>query len=129
MHYSVGALIEREGTYLLLDRKNIPYGWAGPAGHVDEGESPEGAMRREVQEETGLIVESCTLVCEEEVQNNQCGRGVATHYWYVYRCFVRGEAAMDEREAKAMDWFTPEAIARLQLEPVWEYWFEKLEIL
>jgi ADP-ribose pyrophosphatase YjhB (NUDIX family) len=54
MHYSVGALIQKDGKYLLIDREIKPYGYAGPAGHIDEGETKEQALVREVKEETGL---------------------------------------------------------------------------
>ena len=39
MHYSVGALIKKEDKYLLIDRVKPPLGFAGLAGHIDEGES------------------------------------------------------------------------------------------
>ena len=39
LHYSVGALIKKDGKYLLIDRVNPPFGLAGLAGHVDIGES------------------------------------------------------------------------------------------
>ncbi len=31
---SVGAIIEKDGKFLMIDRVNPPYGWAGVAGHV-----------------------------------------------------------------------------------------------
>ena len=44
MHFSVGAVIESGGKYLLIDRDMEPLGFAGIAGHVDEGETPEKAF-------------------------------------------------------------------------------------
>ncbi|NJM97942.1 MAG: NUDIX hydrolase [Phormidesmis sp. RL_2_1] len=41
---------------VLIERLNIPYGWALPGGFVDYGESVETAARREAQEETDLAV-------------------------------------------------------------------------
>lgn len=41
---------------VLIERLNIPYGWALPGGFVDYGESVETAAVREAKEETNLTV-------------------------------------------------------------------------
>lgn len=133
MHYSVGALIERDGKFLLIDRNVPPYGFAGIAGHVDEGESPEEALKREVKEEAGLNVESYELISEEELDWNWCSRGIDVHYWYLFRCEVSGNIKREVREAKSIDWYSKREIKKLsleeKLEEVWDYWFKKLKII
>ncbi len=51
--------IEKDGRYLMLHRvkkeKDLNAGkWIGVGGHVEAGETPEGCIRREIAEETGL---------------------------------------------------------------------------
>ena len=41
---------------ILIERLNIPYGWALPGGFVDYGDSVEAAAVREAKEETDLSV-------------------------------------------------------------------------
>lgn len=53
MHFSVGAAIKNGEKYLLIDRAIPPWGFAGPAGHVDEGESETeslGRVKRDIRE-------------------------------------------------------------------------------
>lgn len=127
-HYSVGAVIELEGKYLLIDRAIPPPGFAGIAGHIDEGETPEHALKREVEEEVGLTITDHKLLFEEMVDWNWCSEGVTGHYWYLYRCSVTGDIKENYRETKSARWYAPEEIKTLRLEPVWDYWFKKPEI-
>jgi 8-oxo-dGTP pyrophosphatase MutT (NUDIX family) len=55
----VSCFLERDGKILLLLRQDHkPQGntWGVPAGKVDEGESKEDSIRREIIEETGYAV-------------------------------------------------------------------------
>ena len=44
------------GQILFLLRKKSPFGWALPGGKVEDGETSEIALIREVLEETGLSI-------------------------------------------------------------------------
>lgn len=60
----VGAVV-CEGDRILLIRRGKEPGagrWSVPGGHVEEGETLEEAVCREVREETGLSVEAGSLV-------------------------------------------------------------------
>lgn len=125
MHYSVGAIIQQKGKYLLINRAVPPFGFAGIAGHVDENEEPVEALKREVKEESGLTVRKADLLAEEEINGNWCSKGIHVHYWYLFKCTATGKITRNIRETKSIKWYTREEIKNLTLEPVWAYWFEK----
>jgi 8-oxo-dGTP pyrophosphatase MutT (NUDIX family) len=129
LHYSAGAVIKKDGKYLLIDRINPPFGFAGLAGHIDEEESPDETIVREVKEESGLKVKSFELLYEEEILFGVCREGAPAHKWWLYECEVEGEIIQDKVESKSIGWYTIDEIKSLNLEPVWKYWFEKLGII
>jgi len=53
---TVDAVVIKSGEILLIKRSNYPYkgAWALPGGFVDQNETVEQAVVREVREETGL---------------------------------------------------------------------------
>lgn len=128
-HFSVGAVIQKDNRYLLIDRVNPPYGYAGLAGHVDEGESAVQALEREVNEESGLTVIRHRLLYEEKLLNNSCRHGIAIHYWYLFQCEVEGEIIQNRLETKSIGWFSLPQLKTLPLEPVWENCFKKLKLI
>lgn len=53
----VAGIIERDGRILIAQRKNSgfhPLKWEFPGGKVEPGETPQTALRRELQEELGI---------------------------------------------------------------------------
>lgn len=61
---AAGALIDGDGRVLLALRpagKAMPGLWEFPGGKVGEGETPEGALVRELKEELSIDVEASCL--------------------------------------------------------------------
>ncbi len=129
IHHSVGAVIKRDNKYLLIERREFPLGFAGLAGHIDEGEEPKAAVVREVFEEGGLEVTNAKLLYSEMVEWNECSYHVKGHFWHLYECETKGELKIDAHEAKSFNWYSAEEIKHLQLELVWKYWLEKIGII
>lgn len=61
---TIDAVIVRDGKLLITKRRHAPFEgwWAIVGGHVDWNETVEQAVVREVQEETGLTVESARFL-------------------------------------------------------------------
>lgn len=126
---SVGAIIKRGKKILLLDRALFPFGWAGPAGHIDGDETLEEAVIREVKEETDLKVKKLRLLLHRERVLNKCHHGTNFHDWWVFQCQCEGKLKINKKETKTYNWFLPKEIKRLKLEPIWKRWFKELKII
>lgn len=56
------AIFDDDGRILLVKRNYGPRNWTTPGGKLEERESPLDGMVREVEEETGYLVEAGPLV-------------------------------------------------------------------
>lgn len=59
-------IFDKENKLLLVKNKK---GWDIPGGHIEDGESPVGALKREVIEETGSSLLSSNLVGYLKITN------------------------------------------------------------
>ena len=63
----VAAVIERQGKYLITQRREeavLPLLWEFPGGRVNDAETDEAALRREIRERVGVDVEVGDRVAE-----------------------------------------------------------------
>jgi ADP-ribose pyrophosphatase YjhB (NUDIX family) len=115
-HTSVGMIVFNDQHHLLLiERRKFPYGYACPAGHVDNGETYELAALRELREEVGLVAVHLDCVLDITVENT-CRRPSGDwHRWKVYQVQSTGELKRNLSETKDAGWFALphiEALAR-----------------
>lgn len=102
---SVGILVVRDGCLLLIERAKWPYGFAPPAGHVDDGESYEQAAYRELAEEAGLAATGMRLLLPMRRIGNRCRRpGGIHHHWQVYAAAASGEPVRSPVETRSVRW-------------------------
>ena len=130
-HLSVGAIILNDkNEILMIDRLKPPFGWACPAGHLDEGEDPETAIIREVQEETGLTVDfvhdiGLSVKDVLEMPQEPCSRGIGFHMWMVFQVEAYGNLIFKDDEVKEIKWVPIDDVHLLDLEPAWKYILDK----
>lgn len=100
---SVAAAIVREdGRILAIQRRDNGH-WEPPGGVLEIGETIEDGLRREVFEETGLVVEVERL---SGVYKNM-SRGIIA---LVFRCHVAGGELVATEETAGYAWLTSEEI-------------------
>ncbi|HEY1256505.1 MAG TPA: NUDIX hydrolase [Terracidiphilus sp.] len=102
----VGAVIVDDGRVLLIRRAAAPLKshWSLPGGLLELGESLVDGVKREVREETGLIVEPLELI---EVLDRIHREGSRVRYHYViadYLCRVTSGALQAASDADAARW-------------------------
>lgn len=122
--FTATTFIVKNGHTLLLWHNKVG-AWLPPGGHIDKDELPEEAALREVEEETGLVVELLgssqpldnvvvlhTPVCillEDISEGHQ-------HIDLIYFARVKeGQARINPREASEMRWFSSEDLENREI--------------
>lgn len=147
---SVGMITKRKGKILLIERKKFPFGFAPPAGHVDDKGSFKNAAQEESEEEVGLTPKNIKLLIEGRKENHCRREGGSWHYWKIYQIETDGDVKRSEDETKQAGWFSIDQIKSLAkrtekyllgkvpeaewqqspgIEPVWVEWFKELGLL
>jgi ADP-ribose pyrophosphatase YjhB (NUDIX family) len=113
---AVGAVVLDGGSVLLVRRGQEPQKgeWSIPGGAVELGETLEQAVRREVLEETGLLVEPVRVVeVLDRIVRDADGR-VAFHYVLIdYVCRVTGGTLCCASDADEARWVGVEDLGGL----------------
>ena len=124
---SVGAVIVDEGRILLVRRQRgaYPGSWAVPAGRQRHGETMADGVRREVLEETGLIVEVGDPVWIGDIIDQ--ADPPAFHYAVVdFAAFVVGGELQAGDDAAEVRWVDLSAVRDLDLTPTMEEMLDQL---
>ena len=118
---SAGAILHDGAGRILVLKPTYKSGWTIPGGQMEEdGESPWDACRREVVEETGLVVTSGRLVCVDFLRLRPDRAGGVR---FLFDCGVipesdRGRIVVQEGEIEDHFWATPEEADGLLSGPV-----------
>jgi mutator protein MutT len=124
----IGAIIIQNGKILLEKRKNDPGRgkWSIPGGLVELGESVEQTVIREVQEETGLVVDAPELIdVVNQTTLDESGK-VKYHFVIVdYVVKLKGGTAVAASDAAELEWVLLDEVEQKDLIRSFRGFFEK----
>ncbi len=111
----VAALVERDGRYLITQRHEtavLPLLWDFPGGRVEEGETDEEALAREVMERLGVSVDVGQLISFVNHPYEKYAVDL-----YLYECTLKSDR-LSCRAVKDYAWVTSEELERYPFTPV-----------
>jgi 8-oxo-dGTP diphosphatase len=119
----VAALVERDGRYLITQRREnavLPLLWDFPGGRVEPGESDAAALAREVAERLGATVEVGQLISFVNHPYDKYAVDL-----FLYECKLLSDD-LECRAVKDYAWVTSEQMESYSFTPVDEASMSKL---
>ena len=112
----VVVLSEHNGRIVLSRHKEITT-WETQGGHIEQGETPLEAAKRELYEESGAVDYNITPLCDYRAWHEETGRGANGVVFYAV---IREFGAMPDSEMAAISEFTalPENLTYPAITPV-----------
>lgn len=110
------ALIDGDGRVLVQQRplgKSMAGLWEFPGGKIDEGETPEAALVRELSEELAINVESACLA-PAAFASEALGNEHLLLLLYICR---KWSGTPEPLEATALKWMRPNALYTIDMPP------------
>jgi 8-oxo-dGTP diphosphatase len=104
----VAGLILQEGKLLVCQRtrhQTMPLKWEFPGGKIEEGEQPRDALRRELEEELGILATIGDEVAR--IQHEYPNGGMVELRFYIVRDY-QGE--LENRIFRDMQWVAPQEL-------------------
>lgn len=118
IHMTVSALFFNKNNEMLIIKKADPaYSkkYSVVAGHIEEGETIEDALLREVSEEISLNISEYELIAEFENLNDSCRYGASLHDWYVFKINHKidiNKINFDKKEIISLHWMNKEEMKK-----------------
>jgi len=102
---SLGLISPENQPEKFLMIKNYRRGWDAPGGHIENDETPEQTLRREVREETGAVITNCQEIARAS-RTEQTGQSV-------FRGFFREQNFVPSDEASECKLVTKEEFLQM----------------
>jgi 8-oxo-dGTP diphosphatase len=106
----VAGLIVKDGKLLVCQRtrhQTMPLKWEFPGGKIEEGEQPRDALRRELEEELGILASVGDEV--RRIQHEYPNGGMVELRFFIVRAYQR---ELENRIFKDMQWADPKDLPK-----------------
>lgn len=118
-HITVAAMFINEDKILLIKKSDSAYNqrFSIVAGHLENGESPNVAIVREVKEELGIDFCNYEYLKKECGVEDRCRHGLALHDWYIYLSnepIDIESLKFDRTEIESLEWISLAEIERMK---------------
>jgi 8-oxo-dGTP diphosphatase len=106
----VAGLILKDGNLLVCQRtryQTMPLKWEFPGGKIEEGEQPRDALRRELEEELGILATIGDEIAR--IQHEYPNGGMVELRFYIVQQY-KGE--LENRIFRDIQWAQPEDLPK-----------------
>ncbi len=106
----VAGLIVKDGKLLVCQRtrhQTMPLKWEFPGGKIEEGEQPRNALRRELEEELGIVATIGDEVAR--IQHEYPNGGMVELRFFIVRAFDR---EIENRIFRDLQWADPKDLPK-----------------
>lgn len=124
---SVEITVFRDGKILAVNSRNFD-GFCGVGGKVEEGETFEDAVRRELFEETGCTAQKIEFIAGHTLDPIKGDNLTVRWYCAGFVVDIGDQEPHQNEEGTVPYWTTVEDMLKNSLFPEWyEWWFKLLE--
>ena len=129
-HHHASVWIMNDKGEILLQQRSFnktknPGKWSRTGGHVDSGETPIDAVKRETYEEIGLLIDTDNLANMEVYKSDNDIENYFTYGYIYYTDKKENEFILQKEEVNKVKYFTIEELIQLRKDNNNDYTFSR----